>query len=79
MEEETLEAKVALVVDVAERFMADPRDVTPAEVSEAKELLASMRHYDVVLAPIRDISIDWRGERGYDSDVPPPRRESTGT
>lgn len=78
LDEETLEEKVALVVDVADRFLADPRDVTPAEVSEAKGLLASMRHYDAVLAPIRDIDTNWRGNLRYDRDVPPPPRESTG-
>ena len=60
LDEESLEEKVERVVDVAERFMADPRDVSPGEVTEAKALLTSMRHYDRALAPIRKLHLNWR-------------------
>ena len=40
--------------------MADPRDVSPAEVTEAKAMLASMRHYDRILAPIRKLHLSRR-------------------
>ena len=63
LEEDTLAEKVERVVDIAERFMADPRDVSPAEVTEAKALLASMRHYDRALAPIRKLQLSWRNCR----------------
>jgi hypothetical protein len=42
LDEATLAEKVERVVDVAERFMADPRRV-PGEMTEAKALLTSMR------------------------------------
>jgi hypothetical protein len=70
----TLAEKVERVVDVAERFMADPRDVTPSEVTQARVLLASMRHYDDALAPIRSLRVDWQQPLGYESDVPPAPR-----
>ena len=74
LDEETLEEKVELVVDVAERFMADPRDVPPHEVTEAKALLASMRHYDRALAPIRKLRLNWRVPLEPDTDIPPAPR-----
>jgi hypothetical protein len=74
LDEEALEEKVARVVDVAERFMADPRDVSPSEVSETKALLASMRHYDRALAPTRSLRVDWRGPLMPESDIPPAPR-----
>jgi len=55
--ENALAEKVERVVGVAERFMADPRDVSPSEVTEAKALLPSMRHYERVLAPIRGLRV----------------------
>jgi hypothetical protein len=75
LDEETLGEKVEHVVDIAERFMADPRDVTPTEVSEAKALLASMWHYDRVLAPVRSLRVDWREPKEPVSDIPPAPRE----
>ncbi len=74
LDEETLEEKVERVVDVAERFMADPRDVSPGEVTEAKALLASMRHYDRALAPIRKLRSNWRVPLEPESDIPPAPR-----
>ena len=50
--------------------MADPRDVTPEEVREAKALLASMSHYDHALAPIRKLRVDWR-EPSHSRNTPP--------
>ena len=72
--EESLEEKVERVVDVADRFLADPRGVEPSEVTEAKSLLASMRHYDRVLAPIRNLRVDWTQPLGPESDIPPEPR-----
>ena len=69
LDEETLEEKVERVVDVAARFLADPRDVSPSEVTEAKALLASMHHYERVLAPIRKLRV-----RERESDIPPASR-----
>jgi hypothetical protein len=74
LEEETLAEKVEHVVDVVERFMADPRDVTPTEVTEAKALLTSMRHYDQALAPIRRLRVDLREPLTPDTDIPPEPR-----
>jgi hypothetical protein len=70
----TLAEKVERVVDVAERFMADPRDVTPSEVTQARALLASMHHYDDALAPIRSLRVDWKQPLGHESDIPPAPR-----
>ena len=61
-------------MDVAERFMADPRDVTPAEVTEAKALLTAMRHYDHALAPLRRLRVNWREPLAPESDIPPAPR-----
>ena len=61
--------------DVAERFMTDPRDVSPGEVTEAKETLTSMRYYDDALAPIRGLRIDWREQLAPERDIPPAPRE----
>jgi hypothetical protein len=47
-----LAEKVERVVEMAERFICDPRDVSPSEVTEAKALLTSMHHHEGVLAPI---------------------------
>ena len=74
LDEETLDERVQRVVDVAERFMADPRDVSPDEVTKAKALLTSMRHYDDALAPIRSLRVDWRGPKEPESDIPPAPR-----
>ena len=74
LEEETLAEQVERVVDVAERFMADPRDVSPSEVTEVKAMLASMRHYDRALAPIRKLRVDWREPKEPMSDIPPEPR-----
>ena len=74
LDEETLAEKVERVVDVAERFMADPRDVTPAEVTEAKALLTAMRHYDHALTPLRRLRVDWREPKEPESDIPPAPR-----
>ncbi len=54
--------------------MADPRDVSPSEVTEAKALLAAMRHYERALAPIHRLRIDWREPKLRDSDIPPAPR-----
>ena len=70
LDEETLEERVERVVEVADRFMADPRDVTPAEVTEAKALLASMSHYERVLATIRKLRVNWREPKEPVSDIP---------
>ena len=74
LDEETLEEKVERVVDVAARFLADPRDVSPTEVTEAKALLVSMRHHEHALAPIPHLRVDWRGPLLPDSDIPPAPR-----
>jgi hypothetical protein len=74
LDEETLAEKVERVVDIAERFMADPRDVSPAEVTEAKALLVSVHHYERVLAPIRKLRVDWREPKEPVSDIPPEPR-----
>lgn len=74
LDEETLAEQVERVVDIAERFMADPRDVSPAEVTEAKAMLATMRHYDRALAPIRKLHLSWRRELVPDTDIPPAPR-----
>jgi hypothetical protein len=74
LREDTLVEKVERVVDVAERFMADPRDVSQAEVTEAKAMLASMRHYDRALAPIRRLHLNWRVPLESDTDIPPAPR-----
>lgn len=74
LDEQTLAEKVERVVDVADRFMADPHDVSPAEVTEARAMLASMRHYEAVLAPIRSLRVDWRGALAPESDIPPAPR-----
>ncbi len=74
LDEDTLAEKVERVVDVAERFMADPRDVSPAEVTEAKALLTAMSHYERVLAPIRRLRVDWREPKEPESDIPPAPR-----
>lgn len=74
LDEETLAERVERVVDIAERFMTDPRDVTPAEVTEAKALLTSMRHYEIALAPIRSLRVDWKQPLVPESDVPPEPR-----
>ena len=63
-------------MDIAERFMADPRDVSPTEVTEARATLTAMRHYDHALAPIRRLRVDWREPLARDSDIPPERRMS---
>ncbi len=70
LEEDTLAEQVERVVDVAERFMADPRDVSPAEVTEAKAMLTSMRHYDRALAPIRRLHTNWRVPREHEGNIP---------
>ena len=74
LDEETLEEKVERVVDVAARFLADPRDVSPTEVTEAKALLVSMRHHEHALAP--DPAPPGRLARAAspDSDIPPAPR-----
>ena len=69
---ETLAEKVKLVIDVAERFMAgQSRGVTPSEVTEAKALLTSMRHYDHALAPIRKLHLNWHVPKERENDIPP--------
>ena len=73
LDEESLEEKVEHVVDVAERLMVDPRDASPSEVTEAKAMLTSMRHYDRALAPIRHLRVDWREPKEPVSDIPVPR------
>ena len=70
----TLAEKVERVVDVAERFMSDPRDVSPYEVSEARSMLKAMRRYDQALAPIRKLQVDWKIPLGRESDIPPESR-----
>ena len=70
LEEETLAERVERVVDVADRFLADTRDVSPSEVTEAKAMLAAMRHYDQALAPIRRLRIDWREPLELVSEIP---------
>ena len=75
LDEDTLAEKVERVVDIAERFMADPRDVSPSEVTEAKSMLASMRHYDRALAPVRRLRVDWREPLA--SEVTSRRRRGT--
>ena len=57
-------------MDIAERFMADPRNVSPSEVTEAKAMLTSMRHYDHALAPIRRLRVHWREPLASESDIP---------
>ena len=74
IDEETLAEQVERVVDIAERFMVDPRDVSPAEVTEAKAMLTAMRHYEAALAPIRRLRVDWREPLEPDSDIPPAPR-----
>jgi hypothetical protein len=74
LDEDTLAERVERVVDVAERFMADPRDVSPTEVTEAKAMLTSMRYYDDALAPIRRLRVDWREPLERESDIPPAPR-----
>ena len=76
MDEETLAEKVERVVDVAERFMADPRDVSSEDVTEAKAMLTSLRHYDHALAPLRRLRVNWRGPLLPESDIPPEPRMS---
>lgn len=61
-------------MDIAARFMADPRDVSPSEVTEAKALLTAMRHHVRVLAPIRTLRVDWREPREPRSEIPPATR-----
>jgi hypothetical protein len=70
LDEDTLAETVERVVDVTERLMADPRDVSPDEVTEANALLTSMRHYDRVLAPIRRLRVDWREPLAPEGDIP---------
>ena len=76
LDEDTLAERVERVVDISERFMADPRDVSPAEVTEAKAMLVSMRHYEAALAPIRRLRIDWREPKPPESDIPPAPRHA---
>ncbi len=40
--------------------MADPRDVSPSEMTDAKAMLTAMRYYDDALAPIRKLRVDSR-------------------
>ena len=48
--------------------------MTPVEVTEAKALLASMSHYERLLAPIRRLRVDWREPREREGDIPPEPR-----
>jgi hypothetical protein len=43
-------------------------------VREAKALLASMSHYERVLAPIGRLRIDWSEPKEPESDIPPAPR-----
>jgi hypothetical protein len=72
LDEESLAEKVERVVDIAGRFMADPRDVSPAEVTEANAMLVAMRHYEHALAPLRGLRVDWRESKEPVSDIPRP-------
>jgi hypothetical protein len=48
--------------------------VTPAEVTEAKAMLTSLRHYDHALAPLRRLRVNWREPLLPESDIPPAPR-----
>lgn len=43
-------------------------------MAEAKALLASMSHYERVLAPICKLRVDWREPKEPVSDIPPAPR-----